>query len=266
MKKTLIALAVAASAAVSGSAMAWTQNGIGGSVDFSGTLNPKDLVTPWEVKTGAAVTGLNADITKGQSVINIAVDQAIPVLGIRTQTAAAFPGQANGNGLSPQIDFNGAVDVGSFINGVTTLTLNVTDADGVKTGTMSAPFLAAAGISRVGKDTDAFSAYVYSDYAVSSFTGGLGASSEQVLPSLSEVISRLNAIDSEFSANFNQQGAPDTGAWRSNSFDIAASTYSGFYGSGIERGKAIKITLDQAASGDAPIQWKASLPVTVSYQ
>ncbi|RVS66610.1 fimbrial protein, partial [Escherichia coli] len=29
MKKTLIALAVAASAAVSGSAMAWTANGIG---------------------------------------------------------------------------------------------------------------------------------------------------------------------------------------------------------------------------------------------
>ncbi len=29
---------------------------------------------------------------------------------------------------------------------------------------------------------------------------------------------------------------------------------------------SIVITLDQAASGDAPIQWKASLPVTVSYQ
>ena len=37
MKKTLIALAVATSAAVSGSAMAWTANGDGGSVSLSGT-------------------------------------------------------------------------------------------------------------------------------------------------------------------------------------------------------------------------------------
>lgn len=35
MKKTLIALAVAASAAVSGSAMAWTANGSGNSVSWA---------------------------------------------------------------------------------------------------------------------------------------------------------------------------------------------------------------------------------------
>ncbi|HEI3186174.1 TPA: hypothetical protein SI321_005057, partial [Escherichia coli] len=52
MKKTLIALAVAASAAVSGSAMAWTANGTGGSVELGGTLNPVEKVTPWEVKVG----------------------------------------------------------------------------------------------------------------------------------------------------------------------------------------------------------------------
>ncbi|ENK8257946.1 hypothetical protein AB4C84_004676, partial [Escherichia coli] len=47
MKKTLIALAVAASAAVSGSAMAWTANGTGGSVDLGGTLTPVTKATPW---------------------------------------------------------------------------------------------------------------------------------------------------------------------------------------------------------------------------
>lgn len=37
MKKTLIALAVAASAVVSGSAMAWTGGGNGGSLELGGT-------------------------------------------------------------------------------------------------------------------------------------------------------------------------------------------------------------------------------------
>ncbi|EJN2318881.1 hypothetical protein NPL52_004738, partial [Escherichia coli] len=78
MKKTLIALAVAASAAVSGSAMAWTANGTGGSVDLGGTLTPVEKVTPWEVKVGDAVTGLDAQIQKGQKVVDVAVNKAIP--------------------------------------------------------------------------------------------------------------------------------------------------------------------------------------------
>ena len=67
MKKTLIALAVAASAVVSGSAMAagWEQNGTGGSVDLGGTLTPVEKATPWEVKVGDAVTGLDGQIQKG---------------------------------------------------------------------------------------------------------------------------------------------------------------------------------------------------------
>ncbi|EGJ4498914.1 hypothetical protein INB87_004741, partial [Escherichia coli] len=69
MKKTLIALAVAASAAVSGSAMAWTANGTGNSVELGGTLTPVEKVSPWEVKTGDAVTGLDAPIQKGQKIV-----------------------------------------------------------------------------------------------------------------------------------------------------------------------------------------------------
>lgn len=101
MKKTLIALAVAASAAVSGSAMAWTANGTGNSVDLGGTLTPVEKVTPWEVKTGAAVTGLDAQVTQGQTMVDVAVKKAIPVLGIRTQEVGkSFPAQA---GINPAI-------------------------------------------------------------------------------------------------------------------------------------------------------------------
>ncbi|MBJ4431454.1 hypothetical protein JGE53_19990 [Salmonella enterica subsp. enterica serovar Give] len=101
MKKTLIALAVAASAVVSGSAMAWTQTGTGGSLELGGTLTPQDKVTPWEVAVGAANTNLNTDIAKGERIVDIPVNKPIPVLGIRTISTTPFKGV---NGISPQID------------------------------------------------------------------------------------------------------------------------------------------------------------------
>ncbi|HAX5086139.1 TPA: hypothetical protein JZG55_003068 [Escherichia coli] len=264
MKKTLIALAVAASAVVSGSAMAsgWEQNGNGTSVEIGGTLTPVEKVTPWEVKTGDAVTDLDAQVQKGQTSVTVNVSKAIPVLGIRTQTADVFTGMA---GISPQINYGGAIDVDGFSAGVTTLTLDVTDANGEKMGTMSAPFLAGAGVSRTGTNTDAYSAYVYDNYDVSSFKGGLGDSSEEILPNLATVISRVGALDSEFTANFNQQGVSDIGVWRATPFENTGTQYSGFYGSGIESGSKIAITLDTAVSGDGEIAWKATLPVTVTY-
>ncbi|HAN7628726.1 TPA: hypothetical protein IF634_004873 [Escherichia coli] len=264
MKKTLIALAVAASAVVSCSAMAsgWEQNGHGASVEIGGTLTPVVKVTPWEVKTGDAVTNLDAQIQKGQTSVTVSVNQAIPVLGIRTQTTDVFQGSA---GISPQVDYGGAIDVNGFSAGVTTLTLDVTDANGGKMGTMSAPFLAGAAVSRTGANQDAYSAYVYNGYNVSSFEGGLGDSTEKVLPDLATVISRVGALDSGFTANFNQQGVDGGGVWRSTPFENTKTQYSGFYGSGIESGSKIVITLDTAVSGDGEIAWKASLPVTVTY-
>ncbi|EPD0991295.1 hypothetical protein ACR57A_004849 [Escherichia coli] len=150
MKKTFIALVVAASAAVSVSAMAagWEQNGSGGSVDMSGTLTPVEKVTPWEVKVGDAVTGLDAQIQKDQSVVSIQPKQSILALGIRTTINKAFTSQS---GIAPQIDFNNAIDLNGFENGVTTLTLDVKDETGSnKIGTLTAPFNTAAAGSITG--------------------------------------------------------------------------------------------------------------------
>ncbi|EHQ9038531.1 hypothetical protein KI082_005268, partial [Escherichia coli] len=210
----------------------------------------------------AAVTGLDALIQKGQTSVTVRVGKAIPVLGIRTHTADAFTGIP---GVAPQINYGGAINLNGFSAGVTTLTLNVTDADGKKIGTMSAPFLAGAGVSRTGGNRDSYSAYVYDGYKVSSFKGGLAASEEQILPDLATVISRVGALDSGFTANFNIQGVNSGKTWRSPGFENLSTKYSGFYGSGIESGSEITITLDKAVSGDGEIAWKASLPVTVTY-
>ncbi|MBW5840158.1 hypothetical protein [Yersinia enterocolitica] len=259
MKKTLIALAVATSAAVSGSAMAWTANGTGNSVDLGGTLTPVGKkITPWEVKTGAAVTGLDAQVTQGQTVVDVVVKNAIPVLGIRTQEVGkSFPAQA---GINPAISYQNAVDFDGAFKGTAKLKLVVQDATGTKIGKLEANIFTGAGIAR----SDAAGGDAYSAYETgNSFMGGI-ANSDHVMDSLSRLISELNNIDPEITANFTWMDKPDIGTWRSPDF-INNGNYSAFYGSGIKANEKIRITLDQGVTGDTQIQWKASLPVTVSY-
>lgn len=170
MRRSLVALAVAAASVISGSAMAWTANGTGGSVDLSGTLIPQGLVTPWEVKTGTAVTGLDADIEKGQRIVDVAVDNAIPVLGIRTVSQAPFQGEL---GIAPQIDYKGTVDVDNFSEGITKLLLpEVRNAAGNKIGVLEAEFRAAGAASwKTSTDGQKFRVIAYQ--AGHGFYGGL---------------------------------------------------------------------------------------------
>ena len=258
MKKTLIALTVAASAAISGSAMAWTPNGNGGSVQLSGMLTPDVKVTPWEVKVGDAVKGLDAKINKGQKTVDIAVTKTIPILGIRTQTAEVFHGQA---GITPQISYGNAVKTDSFSKGSAPLTLEVKDSTGVKIGTAETSIVAAAASSYV----DTAGHKIYSLYASKSgygFFGGVGKSADAVASNPNVVADNILA---EARKHYNNQGYyinPEPGQI---TFDIKDASYSAYYVSGIEKDKTIKITLDDAACGDAPIQWKASLPIIVSY-
>ncbi|HBB0036494.1 TPA: hypothetical protein SI321_000130 [Escherichia coli] len=261
MKKTLIALAVAASAVVSGSAMAigWEQNGHGNSVELGGTLTPVAKVTPWEVKTGDAVTNLDAQIQKGQKTVTIGVNQAIPVLGIRAQTTGVFHGA---DGISPQLDYDGAVDVNGFSAGVTTLTLDVTDAGGAKIGNMTVPFSAAAARSYSTDNVTAVSnRNLYATTSGNAFFGGLGKSSSAIA---SDAKAFVSAIDADVVAKYQSWNISSvTGALTDNfTGDVF---YSAFYGSGIEKGKNITITFDQAVTDDTQVQWKASLPITVTY-
>ncbi|EFI9719874.1 hypothetical protein G4U01_004887 [Escherichia coli] len=257
MKKTLIALAVAASAAVSGSAMAWAPNGTGGSVDLGGTLTPVEKVTPWEVKTGAAVTGLDAQIQKGQKVVDVAVNKAIPVLGIRTIESKAFQGQP---GISPQVDYGNAVNVDAFKNGRAPVTLEVKDDTNTKIGTLTTSLGASALVSIKGPKWNGFN-HFYSDKSGDAFFGGL-PKNEQNTPDSNIAFN----VMPEVADHYTDQGVGYKSVGASPIFSDTSYSFSGYYGAGIEQGKTIKITLDQVASGDAPIQWKASLPVTVSYQ
>lgn len=260
MKKTLIALAVAASAAVSGSAMAagWEANSHGGSAVLSGTLTPADVVTPWEVKVGNA-SGLDAFIQKGQKTVEIKATSAIPVLGIRNADASGFRGGIQNT--SPQIDYGNAVNLDAFNNDATTsLTLNVTNAQGEKIGTLSVPFFTAAVLSWGNGGRQ-----MASSESGSAFFGGLPKSVDGISSGGPQTaLARLTALSSELTEKYKNEGGWE-GYVQNEKFTDSNQTFWASYGGGIESGKSITITLDNAASGDAPIEWKASLPVTVTY-
>lgn len=257
MKKTLIALAVAASAAVSGSAMAWTANGAGGSVDLGGTLKPVDVITPWEVKVGAAANNLNADIRKGDTEVNVPVKNAISVLGIRTIESTAFQGKS---GISPQINYGAAVNLDGFAANETTLNLEVKDSTGTnKIGTLSAPFFA-VGEQSIKGPAATYRAGLIANNEGDLFFGGLPKSAAGYNP-----VFDAESVVPGVKAHFDEQGTE----WSENegwsSVSDPQHTYSAYYASGIKEGKTIKITLDNPA-GATEIAWKASLPVIVSYR
>lgn len=261
MKKTLIALAVAASAVVSGSAVAatWEANGLGGSVNLGGTLTPVDRQTPWEVKVGDGATGLDATILKGQSEVSVTPNNAILVLGIRTTAATVFTG---GTGMTPQVNFGTAVDVDNFKQGYAPLTLDVKDANQKTIGSLSTNILTGGELSWK-TSTSSDKENLFATKAGDAFWGGVGKTSDSIADNAWDAV---ELIDADIVANYLAQDVTSAPTKTNGNFSSASASYSGFYGAGIKSGEAMKITLASPAQGDDKIVWSATLPVTVSYQ
>lgn len=264
LKKTLIALALV-STTVSGSAMAWTAGGNGGTFELGGTLTPSGPVTsPWEVLVGSAVNNLQTSIKPGDTSVLIPVTNPITVLGIRTQTNQPFIGKV---GLSPQISYNGAYGIEATTNSSALLTLSVLDAqNGSVIGELRAKMLAGAITS--SKPTSGGGAGdqhpVFAKTAGQSFYGGLSTNQAVVDNNIKE---KLDAINPEFSAHYDSQNAPFSQTAAPEDYSATDSTFSGYYGAGISAADAGSITLLlNSPAGNSPITWKASLPITVSYQ
>ncbi|EHJ7851189.1 hypothetical protein KB152_004507 [Salmonella enterica] len=265
MKKKLIALMLGA-ATVSSSVMAWEPNGLGGKVDFGGvvTINSISTKNPWEVFVGGKASGLDANVTTGATTVKIPLSTSIPVLGIRTKDKSAFPGAA---GITPQINYGGKVDLSSFNNGLTTLTIDVNDSSNSKIGTMTAPFYAAAEVStRNSVDSTWKRGLVLPKKAGDAFFGGLATNDSGIPTHAGVAESTLDSIDPAFSANWVDQGLGITDDRWTNTFSRSNETFSAFYGSGIQPGEAIVLNLDAPFNSSTVIQWNAQLPIVVSYQ
>ncbi|HEL7977797.1 TPA: fimbrial protein [Escherichia coli] len=260
MKKTLIALAVATTA-FSGAAMAdWVQGGSGGSVDISGILTPSTSDSPWEVMVGDAVPGLDANVETGQTIVTIPVSTVIPVLGIRNTDVRTFAGQS---GMTPQIDFNNALDTSAFSAGKTTLTLDVKNASQEVIGSLSTDLTAVAERSYFNASNGNGGARgLFASAAGYAFYGGVGVSDSGVLDTASGYALAPDLI-SDILDNYERSSNVVASAGEAV-FSNTSLTYSGYYVSGIQAGETITITLNEGAAGDS-INWTASLPVTVTY-
>ena len=263
MKKTLIALAVAASAAVSGSAMAWTQSTIDNSVNIGGNIHPVTIPSPWEAEVGAAVSGLDKDVATGAKHVSIRVEQAIPVLGIRTKDTNAFVGR---EGISPRVSYGDVVGNNSYADSTVNVTLQVSDTQGNQIGQLTVPLFTAAEISKKGV-TNQFGRLwsVFSSGSDRSFYPGLPRTAEQVASD--GIHDRSAALFPAAVQNFNVQDiVANNDVGNADTFADPGYKYSAYYVSGIEAGKNINITLDEPLADGGAVAWRASLPVTVSYQ
>ncbi|EOT8213591.1 hypothetical protein ACKXMA_002480 [Escherichia albertii] len=272
MKKTLMALAIAVST-VSGSTMAaaWVQGGGGGSLQLGGTLTPQEKPTvEWQTSVGGNKLDLDANVERGATQINVPVSSPIPVLGIRFKTKSRFRGH---DGISPQIDYHGAIDLSSFRKSEALLSLAVMDPTGSKIGSLSVPLLVGSEVSRskmmphlpitprlpvIHAINEKFG--VIANKKGDAFFGGLPISKDGTS---SDAVTRVGKINPDFIATYDDQGG--------RQLDFAAETfkdkryrYSAFYGAGIEAGKSISIKLDKPIDADS-IKWTASLPITVTY-
>lgn len=260
MNKKMMAVLIA-STIFPGVALAWTAGGSGGSMDIGGNIEVKAPGTPWEVDVGSAVTTLDARISRGEKAVSIPLTRSIPVLGLRNKTKMPFPGQT---GITPQIDFNGAVDTRSFRGGVTTMELPVMDADNPATqiGLLQTQLTAAARMSAGNLDgTYAENIDMFAAVPGEAFFGGLP---ENELTMAADAVATLAAISPDYAANYvalsPEDATPGNGA-----LSDGDTRFNGYYGAGIQAGHKITLTLRAPAASEL-IKWKASLPVTVSWQ
>lgn len=262
MKKTLVAIALAVTT-VSGSAMAWTASGTGGNLEIGGNIQVNPYDTPWEVEVGASVMDMSASINKGNKIVAIPVTKAIPVLGIRTTATTAFTGAT---GLNPQIDYGNAVDLASFNAGKGQLSLPLMNAADptVEIGKMKATIVAAAGISHLQGGV-AGSGSLFAANANEAFYGGLGQSESAIVDSTQAALTLAQSISPDYVAKFDWQGASSENKTSTGDFGSTDTTFSGFYGAGLQSGTSIILELTKPAETDT-VNWKASLPITVSYQ
>ncbi|MFA7986199.1 fimbrial protein [Escherichia coli] len=208
MKKTLIALAVAVSSAVSGSAMAWTTGGTGGTFEMGGTLTQKEKHSPWEAEVGAAVTNLDATLEQGSTSAEINLGRAIPILGVRTVSSEAFVGEP---GLTPMISYGDALHLNEFENSSAPLFLDVKNDGDVKIGTVEAPVFAAGVFSSrtEGLPPSVTEASVFADASGEAFFGGLSQKADGVV---ADPTATMRQIWEDAGKNYSSQDAKTFGS------------------------------------------------------
>ncbi len=259
MKKTLIAVAVAATAAVSGSAMAadWINGSTGGNAfEIEGTISLETQKSPWEVAVGDTKSIPAIQIASGTQEVSVSLDDNIPVLGIRS-VAGGFQGSAFGSGLVPHISFNGgSISSQSFgANGLANLKLEIKNNNQQVIGSLSSK-LQAVGLAQHDSDASSLNASKNTD----AFLNGLPRTEGNSVAA-GEAVSVAEKLFPGVLQNWNNSVEVRSNyAW---GFTNTGKRYNAAYAAGIPSGTQMTLNLNEPVTTET--DWKASLPITISY-
>ena len=287
MKKTLIALAVAASAVVSGSAMAslggWTEDQSGGNIDLGGTITRPagEVKWLWSVGEGFdSFQNLTSDLVEGGKKLNITVQQDMPLLAAKMKQAVIKP--ILGIGAIPKVTFSSFDSTPITVNFTdeshATMEVKVKNKDkGDLIGNITIPF--EYGASATVKDlleSDAGAAKISSFWA-----GGVGTMFEGLVKPDSKIDSsqaiKWNGVtaDDIYTAMKAVGGEKISGPGETTSswVNMASLSHGNYtrddyaryftYGAGIPSGSALSVVFHNPLTQTT--NWQAPITVTVTY-
>ncbi|HFW6978509.1 hypothetical protein [Escherichia coli] len=267
MKKTLIALVVAAGAtmSVSGVANAFTSAFPGGDISLGGTISTPVQGAVYEGKVGS-LTGLDSNIPVGDTTVSIVAPANAGLLALRS-VQGGFDNSASDK--IANITFNGKTLVqaagGSFSNGAIDMTLDVQDATGNKIGDITFPMQVAAVSAIVDNaDSSVAGASLYAYDNSRTYYGALPQKAAGAVSSYSDALSIMNGLFSDIS-DYLPQVTSEASTAEAKDFSATGKVFNTAYAAGIVAGNTITLTLDNpATAGD--VSWTASMPVVVSYK
>ncbi len=263
MKKTLIALAVAASAVVSGSAMAWQDGDFNGSVDIGGSITSDQPTWQWKIgnMSADAINLKLADATQSGSnnVWSNIGEEAYTILLGKTK----FEYSGVSSGMSPVITYGGdGFNIKFPVDSAPEVELNATGkTDTSKVGTLTFKMNVFGLLNATRADGN-----VYQILADTSKKYGNGyLQNAGYVNTLSAVSVRDNVeriLEGEM-IDIPSDATPASGYARPNHFNNTGfSEIQGVYASEYVANSGT-LTFPQNAT---PTDWKATLRVTVSYQ
>lgn len=284
MKKTLIALALAASA-VSGMAHAWTSGDFNGTVDIGGSITADDYRQKWEWEVGTGLNGFGNvlnDLTNGGTKLTITVTGNKPILLGRTKEAFATPVSSGVDGI-PQIaftDYEGAsVELrnpdGETNKGLAYFVLPMKNAEGTKVGSVKVN-ASYAGVSGTGGVTSADGGLssLYAEGSNAIFYGGLptnvarsellsgsaAAARTELFGSLSknDILGQIQRVNANITSLVDGAGSSNENMAYTDGTVVSAA-----YALGIANGQTIEATFNQTVTTST--QWSAPLNVAITY-
>lgn len=282
MKKTMIALALAASA-VSGMAHAWTNGDFNGSVDIGGSITADDYRQKWSWAIGSGLDGFNnalTELTNGGKSLTITVNGDKPILLGKTNVAFATP-VAGGVGAIPLITLSGADGVKKILagtpgagTGVGTIDLDIKNRDtDAKIGTLHATMtaMAVAGIAGAQNTGPLRALYAFSNDSI--FNGGLVIESGAEMKDANTAVAFTEKMGSLSAADILSQIqqvkqnvvslTPETTSKLENMQYDDGNVVSAAYALGFENGQQLEATFDQAITSST--KWTAPLNISVTY-